>query len=390
MNRLKIFAGLAFLMVTLSFAWMGVASAHSFHTGQNVTINQSEQIRHTVFASGRNINIDSEVFGDVFCAGQTVTVSGTVHGDVICAGQTVHINGIVTGDIRLAGQTVTVGATVSGNATIAGQSFTLESAGSIAGDVTVGSTDASFNGSVGRDIAAGSESLVISSTVGRDVGGSVDNLRLSSDARIDGNVNFISKNEAHKADGAVVAGKVTRNEPEKPSSSKRGTMFGFSLGWFLYWFVAMLLAAMAIVLLFPRMLQVVTDKAMPRPWKVLLIGLLANISLPFVVIFFAMTLIGIPLALLVGLLWLVVLLLSGPLFGYYLGRLIMRNSRQPLLIMLIGASVLAAAYFIPVLGFIAWLAAMWVGAGMLLLEVFRRTPRPSYNVVRSTKEKSKA
>ena len=383
MNKLRLLAAMIVMAGAFAFAWASLASAHSFRTGTNVTTGQGEKINETLFASGRTVDISSEVFGDIFCAGQTVTVTGTVHGDVICAGQTVNVTGKVDGDVRLAGQNVTVGADIGGNATIAGQTFNLESTGSVKGDITLGSTDATINGTVGRDIAAGSDNLIIASTVGGDIKGTTNKLTLSRSAKIAGDINYTSKNELNREDGAVITGKVARTQPARPSSSKHGAIFGFGVGWFVYWFMSMLLTAMVLVLLFPSMFQAVSNRAMPTPWKALLTGFLANIAVPVVMVLFAITVIGLPLTFITLFLWFLVVLLSGPLFGYYIGRLILRDSRQPLLIMLVGASVLLVLYFLPVLGLLSLLAAMWIGAGMLLLEVFSRTPKPAYNLAQT-------
>jgi hypothetical protein len=143
--------------------------------------------------------------------------------------------------------------------------------------------------------------------------------------------------------------------------------------------------------LFPRLFQNVTDQAARRPWIALLTGFVASFAVPIIIVLLAVTVIGIPLALFVGLLWLVAEFLSGPLFAYYLGRLILRRSRQPVLIMLVGSILLTILYFIPFLGILAILAAVWFGTGMLLLEVFSRTPRPVYDTapVAATRETTK-
>jgi hypothetical protein len=60
--------------------------------------------------------------------------------------------------------------------------------------------------------------------------------------------------------------------------------------------------------------------------------------------------------------------------------------------MLVGASLLLVIYFIPVIGFLALLSAWWIGSGMLLLEVFHRYPKPSYQTTghaKVTKSKDK-
>lgn len=369
-------------ILALGFIFLGgaqLAGAHNFKTGTNVTISQNDKVQHTVFAAGQTVDINSEVFGDVFCAGQTVTISGIVHGDVLCAGQTVNVTGRVDGDVRLVGQTVTLGADVAGNATIGGQSFILESTGKVGGDMTLGSTTATLSGTVGRDLAVGGQTVTVGNSVGRDIKATVEHLQLTSAARVNGNINYTSAKVLDKAPGAVIGGTVSRSNPPEQAKSKHGALFGFGIGWFVYWFLALLLVAMTLALLFPRMLAVATNRAIPRPWKALLIGFIASISMPVLFVLLLVTVVGIPLAFIVGLLWLVILLLSGPLFGYYLGRIILRGSRNPLLIMLVGSAVLLILFFIPLIGFIALLAASWVGSGILLLELFGRTPKPVYS-----------
>lgn len=369
-------------------ALLGVAritNAYSIHSGDNVSISQKGSINDTIYAAGQTVDISNEVFGDVFCVGQSVTVSGTIHGDVICAGQTINVSGTVDGDVRLAGQSITLSAKVGGNATVGGQSFSLPSSASIGGDLTIGSQNATISGPIGRDIVMGSANARISNMVGRNIKAQSEHLTLASGAKVGGNVENTSQNNVRIDNQAVVSGKVTRIEPEHTQGKSHSGLTGFKLLWLLYWLIAMVFTAFILILLFPRLFHAVTNQAMPRPWKALLVGFLATIVMPIVIVLLAGSLIGIPLAVILGFIWLVCLLLSSPLFGYYVGRLVLRNSKRPLLIMLAGAAILAIVIMIPFLGFIALLATIWIGTGMLLLEVTRRTPKPQYSLVDTTK-----
>lgn len=361
------------------FIFVGVSNAHSFRTGDNITVSQGERIDDTLFVAGRNIDINSTVIGDIFCAGQTITISGNVEGDVICAGQTVRVSGKVDGDVRLAGQTVSISADVGGNATVAAQTFTLDSEGSVGRDLSVGSQDSAINGQVGRDLAVGSGSVVVDGGIGRDIKGNVADIRLGSSAKVGGNIDYTSANDIQRDNGSQVSGTVTRTDPPKnESSSKNGAIFGFGIGWFLYWLAAMLIVAMVLVLLLPRMFMRLSDRAMPRPWKALLTGLVAGLVAPVVIVILLMSVIGIPLAIIAGLAWLLVVFLSGPVTAFYIGRLVVKDTNNALLYMLVGAIILLVLYFIPILGFLALLFAFWTGTGMILLEIFGKTPRPAY------------
>jgi hypothetical protein len=377
MKRFKLLIGAALSVALLSVSWAGLASAHDFRTGANVTLGADQKIQSTLFAAGNTVDIASEVFGDVFCAGQTVTVSGTVHGDVLCAGQSVVITGTVDGDVRVGGQTVNVGAKVGGNVSVGAQSFTLTSDGTIAGDLSLGAGTATLNGPIGRDLAAGGDTVIVASQVGRNINGTVNDLQLTSSARVQGDVVFMSDKEINRASGATVGGKVTREDlPEQAKTDTRGAAFAA----FLYWFLAMLMIAFVAALAFPHLLQRVSEQAVRRPGQAILVGFVASIAVPVLIILAFMTIFGIPLALLILLIWLVVMFISWIFAAYYLGRLILKDSRRPLLIILTGATLVIIAQAVPVLGFITFLFALWFGSGMLLLELFSRTPRPAYTL----------
>lgn len=390
MNKLRILAAAVIVMLLSGFMWSRIGHAQSFHTGDNVNLTQSKPLHSTVFAAGRSVDINAEVFGDVYCAGQNVTVSGKIHGDVICAGQNVNVSGVVDGDVRLAGQAVRLGAMVAGNASIGGQSFDLESEGKVGQDALVGSNTATFNGPVGRDIIVGGSTVTIASTVGRNIKAGTEQLHLNNSAKVAGDIAYTSNNELQKDNGATVNGKVERTVPKTHKAPKRGAVFGFGVMWFVYWFLAMLVVAMAVALLFPRVLWIVTEHAMPQPWKALLVGFLGAIATPVILVLLAITVIGLPLALILALLWGVITLLSGAFTAFYVGRLLLRDSRHTLLIMLAGAALLIVLYFIPFVGILALVLAVWTGAGMILLELLKRTPKPEYSVssaVQSRKRK---
>jgi cytoskeletal protein CcmA (bactofilin family) len=379
MKRAKLLGVLGLFLAPLVL-FIGVASAQSFRSGDNTTVAAGEVVDSTLFAAGRTVDIAGEVHGDVFCAGQNITVSGKVSGDVICAGQTVHISGTVEGDVRAAGQTVTVGGEVKGNLSVGSQSFTLESTGKVGRDALIGGGDAVLNGSVGRDLALGSGTATLASSVGRHVKASGDQLTLSDQASVGGDLSYTSKNEASVASSAKVAGKTTHYEPKPEKRSNYGKVFSFSFGLGLYAVLSLLIVALALVLLFPRAFDSVTGLALADPLKAFLWGLAASFVMPVLIIGLMVTVIGIPLGLLGLLSWLLIVMLAGPFFAYFVGRLMWRRQEHAVLIMLAGSLVVLIAYLIPLVGAVVLLAAMWLGTGMLLRALFHRTPKPAYNL----------
>jgi cytoskeletal protein CcmA (bactofilin family) len=367
---------IALLLALPILAWVSVAHAQSFRSGNNVTVASGQVVNSTLFATGQTVDIAGTVNGDVFCAGQSVTVSGRVNGDVICAGQDLTVTGTVTGDVRLAGQQVTLGAAVGGNATIGAETYSQTSNGKVDGDLSVGANQATLNGRVGRDVAAGGTTLIVANVVGRNVQFAGTNVKLASNARVGGSINYTSNNTLQKSNGAIVAGSVTKHAP---SSKQEKHVWPFSWLFALYIFVSCLIAALLLVLLFPRMFEHTARTARAHMGKTFLVGLLASIIVPALLMVLLVTIIGIPFALLAGLIWLLLGILATPTAAYLLGHYILSGSRNAILIMLVGAAILFLLYLLPFIGFLVWLLAEWFGLGALLLQS-RRVGMPHYNM----------
>jgi hypothetical protein len=169
--------------------------------------------------------------------------------------------------------------------------------------------------------------------------------------------------------------------------SKHGAVFGFSVAWFFFWFLAMLVTALALVLLIPRYIHESSQRVFDHPIKTPLIGLAATALVPIAILLLLISLVGIPLAIIISLAWIIILIMSGPFFAYTIGRLIMRKGTNAIMVMLVGAIILLVLYFIPFFGFVALVAATWFGSGMILFELYHRTPRPHYSLEKTITKK---
>jgi cytoskeletal protein CcmA (bactofilin family) len=355
-----------------------IGHAQQFRHGNSATIGANETVDSSAYLAGRTIDVAGEVKGDLFCAGQNITISGTIRGDVICAGQTININGTVDGDVRVAGQDISVGASVANNLTVAGQSFTLNGNGKVGQDITGGVQTMNINGEVGRDMVLGASDATINGTVGRNIKSQIENLSLGSSAKVGGDINYTSSNNLSKAQGATVAGNVHRSVPVK-HEHKNGW---FGIGFRIYWFFAMLLVALVLVLLFPALFESTAHHTMSSFGLTLLLGIAVVLFTPVLFVLLMVTIVGIPLGLILMFAWVMSLILSGPFFAYLVGKEIWRAQKNPIWIMLVGAVILLLIYNIPLLGFLVMMAAAFIGTGMILRELTLRTPKPHYKVSR--------
>lgn len=373
MKHIKFISLVLGVILISVLGYVGVAHAQSFKAGNSVGLGAGETLDSALFAGGNNVTVAGIVNGDVYCAGQTVTISGTVNGDVMCAGQSVTVTGTINGSARLAGQTISVSGTIADSASLAGQTITLDTSGVIGRDLLGGGSAITINGKVTRDVTMGAQNLTVNGSIGRDVSGEVQQLTVGSTGTVVGNVDYISKNELVIASGGTVTGTATRTEPKADQryEMRPEMMIGMGIGSALYAFVTSVVFALALALMFPKILENAAASAKKLPGKTTLHGLVAWVVAPVALLILFLTVIGIPVALLALFAWIIILMISSSFSGYALGKVILTKSKSPLLTMLVGASIIAVLMMVPVLNFFTFIAAGMFGTGMVVMQARR-------------------
>lgn len=336
---------------------------------KSVYIKPSETIDGALYAVGESVIVEGTVNGDVYCGGSTVEIRATVKGDVNCAGQKVTVAGDIDGSVRLAGETINLRGKIGRNATLMGSDVLVESSATIAGDLNGGAANVQLSGDVGRDVAMGASNLVIAANVGRDVQGDYsEELTIASDATIGGRVHVSAPavNNIGK-----VAGGIQREDPSKNRSSLDG--IGGAIGFLVMMTLGLIVTSMALMWLMPRFFANAVALRKNDPLKAAVIGFVTLTFLPSVALMFAISGIGIPLAVIIILVWMLLLFVSGPVAAYLLGTLIMRRRKSgAMLTMFVGSLVLVLLYLVPLVNIIVIMVSMMLGAGMTLLTLYKQ------------------
>ena len=366
----------ALFVVLLVLGIAGIVSGQAFQAGSHIDVSSSRTIDSSVYVAGRNVTVAATVNGDVFCAGQDVHITGTVHGDVLCAAQTLSVSGTVDGNVRLAGQTVTLSGKTGGNASVAAQTFSLEDRAGVGKDLSLTVNDVDVRGAVGRDIALASSTATIAGHIGRDVTGRVESLALNDGALIGGNLTYTSNNTLTTSGSARVAGKTIHRFP--PQQEARRNLFAIGAVASLLTFLMALVLAFVVALFFPQSLRDGAAIIMHRPLPTLGVGALIVFVAPIVAIILLVTVLGLPLAFIVGLLWLVALVLSLPYFAYFVGRAILGQRANLFVNLALGVVILMLVSLIPFVGVLVWLVTTLFGAGALGLLLVQHYRRPVY------------
>ena len=243
---------------------------------------------------------------------------------------------VVSGDV-----TVPRGETVDG-IYIASGDLTL--AGHVDGDVVLFAGDATVSGRIDGDLVT--------------FGGQA---RLLPRAYVSGDVSYGDERPL-VAGSAIVRGDVTKED--------WGDSVDFLpfIGAFVFWLgmsVSMAILGVLLLLIAPRAADALYARSRERVGPVIAIGVAIGICLPLAAAIALVTLVGIPLAFVIGLALLPLAALAYVASAYALGRRVVGEPRSQLWAFLAGLAILRAAALVPFLGFLVGLAAVVFGLGLL-------------------------
>ena len=357
MGRLKLLIGTLLVAATLLIGLTGLVRAQAFKSNDSGTVVAGQVVNEAIFVAAGNIKIAGTVNGDVFCAAQNVDITGTINGDVLCLARHLNIAGIVNGSARLIGQYVNITGSVKNSVSSAGLKMTVSRTGSIGQDLQSAGSDLVIGAVVKRDLAT----ITINGVIGRNVNVNVNSLNISPIARIKGNLRYQSANKAKIAQG-VVSGITTRLTARQYRHSRLALIFILT---YIYGFIGFLIIALLTTVLFPKLLLTAVRQASQQPIKTAIIGLVSVVIIPILLIILMITIIGLPLAVLLWMIYVLMLMLSGPFFVYLIGSKLMPEQKAWVQTLL-GSLVLLVAFVVPLLNILAGLATVVFGSGMII------------------------
>ncbi|ELZ44517.1 hypothetical protein C464_13510 [Halorubrum coriense DSM 10284] len=305
--------------------------------------------------SGSVVVAEGETVDSVETAAATIVVRGTVEGDVSGAAGSIRIaeTGRVDGSLRAAAGTVTVDGAIGGDAEVGAGSFELTDTGRVDGSLDVGAGSITVDGAVGGDVRAAADSVV-----------------LGPNAVVDGEFRYDAETFTESPDASVTGGVV-----EDPSLGGGGPGIGGGGDLLPSWVgtaygVAADLALGAVLLFaFPRFSRAVGDRVGTDPLVSGGVGLLALVVTPLALLLVAITIVGLPVAL-VGFAAYGVAIWIGSVYGQYaLGSLVLDRLDSPnrWLALLLGVVAVALIGLLPWVGGVAESLVLLLGLGSLAL-----------------------
>ena len=338
------------------------------------TLVLSDSPADNAYLSGTDVTVTAPLPADIAAAGGTLTLLNTVAGDALLAGGTVLVNKDITGDLRAVGAQVTVNGNVGGDLMLAGGSVVASTS----------ARDARIIGGNVRLAGGGEKTMVFGATVELSgvFAGDVevvasDRLTLAEGTVIHGALKYDAPQQAGIPATAVIDGGVdyTGAASYLPTIEQAKTFAIAGAGvLFVVRIIALLILAGLLAGLFPVFSQLVADRALSyTPGRFVLLALLGFaivVAAPVLILFLAISFVGIALAFVLGAAYVLLLALGYAYAGILAGSALSRGLlKQPLVtwkVALVGMLVLYLIGSIPVLGGLVTCVLFLAATGAIL------------------------
>ena len=316
-----------------------------------------------------------DVYGDIFFWGQRLRITGRVLDNAFVGGMVASLDGgTVEGDLFAFGTGVTVDGEVFGDVYAFAQQLTITERARIHGNVIVFVGALTIDGSVGGLVTGGGGALRINGLVG-----SIDLdcglIEVGPEARILGDLEYTSNEEADIDQGASIGGEVRWNreedEDEDEDEENSSDWIAFGILWQAWGYLSKLVVGVVALVLGGAAARAPAAALRRHPARGLGFGFVAAVVVPVACVVAMLLVVGLPLGA-IGLgFYAIAVYLARLVTAHWIGDWLLRrvSKRAPseYLALALGLLLLLLAMRVPYLGFLVHMTAIVAGIGGIFL-----------------------
>ncbi len=323
------------------------------------------EVNDDLFTAGQSVSVAAPIKGELFAAGQTVTVTNRPDRSVFVAGQTVSLPSGAGYNAFVGGQTVTLAGEYGHDVYALGETIVLDPGAHIRGSLYALGSTISIHGTVDGTVSVSGESVTSDAAIGH--GATIESSSISfSGGSIGGDLRYNRDARTNGLDQVTVSGSTTATDPatsDRTDGQRAGSVADVLQA--LMAFVTLVVMGGLFILLTPARVTAMTEAVTGRWVSSFLTGLVVLVVAPLLVGLSVATVIGWPVALIIGLLVVATLVTSSFLAPIVLGSLILRDEKpgRPWRPLLLGSLIVAVTTALPLIG---WLPATAVFVGLTL------------------------
>ncbi len=335
------------------------ARAADMRAGEILRVVDGETVAGNLYAAGSDIEIRGTIQGDLIAAGGRISIPGTVTHDITMVGGELEISGKVDGDVRMAGGQVTVGGEITGDLVVAGGTVRLLAGAVIGGETLLAASELRIDGIVNGSLNAASNVTRIEGTIKGPVRVRTTRLEFGERATLENELAYFAPQEADIPPTAQITGPI---HYEMTSGMDQSWLYGIMqrLGAALFYlsFAMGLAGGLLGVSLFPKTSTDLLQHITKNFGAEFLRGFVLFLVMPPVFFLLMVTVVGVPVAVLSGMIHLgfgiVSVIYAAVLAGALLRRAVLHKDETVAnwKAVLVGIPLLFLLSLIPLIGFL--------------------------------------
>jgi cytoskeletal protein CcmA (bactofilin family) len=356
------------LILAALLAGASRAPAIAFVSSESYLVSTGQVVSGEAWVMATRIEIDGTQEADVFTLGGSNVLTGVVRKDFWALAETVKLRGTVTENARLAGRNVAVEGRVGGNLLAAAETVQLGDGCEVGGDTALLGSRVVASGHLKGSVRIIAKQATLGGHVEGNVDIRADDIVVLKGTRIDGDIKYASPSELFLDNTVQLGGALVKTESPEP---QRRPVTEALLMQAIFLAGSLLLAA-PFLALFPKVAGRALYGLRIASWRCSLIGLAALFLIPVFCAFSAITLFGLPLAIVLACGYIMLVYLSKIIVALAIGQMVLRRPGplsfgQTLITLVVGLLLVYALTSIPGIGLTVWLVVTVWGMGALLL-----------------------
>ena len=345
-------------------------------------LGPEESLDRTTFVVAPEATMEGEAKNDSFWISQgALDLQGRFQNDVWALADSANLRGQFADHARVIGRAIQIDGIISNGVWAAGVSISCTTNSILHGDNLLAADVLSLLGNVHGNLYARGNKITLGGTITGDVYLYGDDIVLRPGTTVLGSLRYITGGQPVVLDAnSQVAGELDR--VEKPAETATSN---FQFYAHLFWWIAALMVGLPFMFIFPNFTGRAVQGLRASFIKCGLFGLLGLIITPFLIIIIFITIVGIPMAFLLGAsYWLIIYLGKFPV-ALAIGTLVLQRRGQislssAVLSLVIGLILYYSVTLVPVIGSSLQSVATAFGVGSILVALAAGRGRISQQV----------
>lgn len=338
-------------ITTLSLCFPVFVSAYELKIAPDVSILESFETEENVYIAGFKTFFDATLMTDMVSVAANQTINGTIFGDVTLVGGAVSVGGEMFDDTRIIANSVTINGITNRDLVIVANHVTIQDDAIINGDMLILANSVTSSGQFLGATQITANSIFIDGNIVETATYTSQRLTFGSRARVSSDIAYFSPVHAVIQDGAQIEQSLTFNQID--SIRQNDVVQKFFLGLMGFWSIIKMVATLFVIFILTQIFRVFTQRIVDvvnqQKLLILPIGFLSLILLPLLIALLFATVVLIPVSIILGLMFAIIIILLPALSAVLLASLyqkIIQKKQKPTVQFGISALMLLLLTFI--------------------------------------------